>query len=40
MTIVGGVLRLSPPEEARGHRMPINLFYASLAKDLKEKAVG
>ena len=40
MTIEGGVLRLSPPEEARGHRMPINLFYSSLAKDLKEKAVG
>ena len=40
MTISGGVLMLTPPGEARGHRMPIDLFFSSLAKDLKEKAVG
>ena len=40
MTIYGGVLHLAPPGMARGHRMPIDLFFSSLANDLKEKAVG
>jgi len=40
MTIVGGVLRLSIPDQPRGQRMPIDGFFRSLAKDQAERAIG
>ena len=40
LTIVQGVLRLAPPSEAHGHRMPIDHFFQSLAIDQGQRAVG
>lgn len=40
MVIIGGVLNLLEPAEARGHRMPIDYFFRSLASDRKEWAIG
>ena len=40
MTIRNGVLQLSVPEQARGHRMPIDAFLRSLADDRGERAIG
>src|SRR5205823_8791363 len=34
------VLHLSEPAERRGMRMPIDHFFRSLAKDLRERAIG
>ena len=39
LTVEAGVLKLSPPAQARGHRAPINAFFRSLAGDQKENAV-
>ena len=40
MVIDHGALRLSPPAEPRGQRMPIDAFLRSLADDAGEDAVG
>ena len=40
MVIFHGVLQLSEPTEARGHRLPIDAFLRSLAEDQAEHAVG
>ena len=39
LTINKGVLHLSEPFQARGHRVPINVFFQSLAEDQGENAV-
>lgn len=39
LSIKNGVLHLSNPEEPRGHRAPIDLFFRSLAEDQKDNAV-
>lgn len=39
LQISDGVLHLSKPEVARGARMPIDLFFRSLAEDLEQQAV-
>ncbi|MGI8934486.1 MAG: CheR family methyltransferase, partial [Phormidesmis sp.] len=39
LTVDDGILRLSPPVQARGHRAPINIFFRSLAEDQGENAV-
>lgn len=39
LAIRDGILRLSPPTERRGMRMPIDYFLRSLAKALREKAI-
>ena len=40
MAILGGVLQLSVPEQARGQRMPVDGFLRSLADDQREHAIG
>ncbi|HIH94822.1 TPA: PAS domain S-box protein [Methanosarcina acetivorans] len=35
-----GALNLLEPAEPRGHRMPIDLFFRSLAEEKKERAIG
>ncbi len=40
MIIVDGILHLIEPAQARGHRMPIDSFFHSLASDQKELAIG
>ncbi|MHB1926924.1 MAG: chemotaxis protein CheB [Leptospirillum sp.] len=40
MTVVRNTLKLSLPTVSRGQRMPIDLFFRSLAKDQGEKAIG
>jgi two-component system CheB/CheR fusion protein len=40
LTIFHGALQLTSPEQPRGQRMPIDLFFRSLAEDLGERAVG
>ena len=40
MTISDGVLGLKPRTEVRGHHMPIDHFFHSLAEDQKENAIG
>ena len=40
LSIEGGALRLTTPSEPRGTRMPIDLFFRSLAADRHERAVG
>ncbi|GAA3930366.1 chemotaxis protein CheB [Hymenobacter algoricola] len=39
MSILHGTLLLFAPTQARGHRMPIDFFFQSLAKDVRERAV-
>ena len=39
LTIKEGVLHLSKPFQTRGHRVPINVFFQSLAEDQRENAV-
>lgn len=39
LTVEDGILRLSTPVQARGHRAPINIFFRSLAEDQGENAV-
>ena len=39
LTVNGGMLQLSSPTQARGHRAPINTFFSSLAEDQKDNAV-
>ena len=40
LTIAGGVLRVATPAPARENRHPINSFFASLAEDQGERAIG
>ncbi|TVQ08547.1 MAG: PAS domain S-box protein [Bacteroidetes bacterium] len=40
MSILHGKLRLVPPVETRGLRLPVDFFLRSLAEDLKEMSVG
>src|SRR5439155_1286583 len=40
MTIVAGVLNLTPRSDDRGPHMPIDHFLRSLADDLKSRAIG
>jgi two-component system, chemotaxis family, CheB/CheR fusion protein len=40
MSISNGVLRLFPPKELRGLRLPIDCFFLSLAEDQGEHGVG
>jgi len=40
MEVVGGVLYLEVPAEARGHRLPVDTFFRSLAHDQRERAIG
>ncbi|MBE9063714.1 chemotaxis protein CheB [cf. Phormidesmis sp. LEGE 11477] len=39
LTVDDGILRLSTPIQARGHRAPIDIFFRSLAEDQGENAV-
>jgi two-component system CheB/CheR fusion protein len=40
MSILKGVLHLFDPVEIRGLRLPVDLFFRSLANDLQEKSIG
>ncbi len=40
LTLAGGILHLEPPAEPRGHRLPIDRLFSSLARELGERAVG
>jgi len=40
MAIRHGVLELSPRNEGRGPKLPIDYFFSSLAQDLRSRAVG
>ncbi|HET9409879.1 MAG TPA: chemotaxis protein CheB [Candidatus Sulfotelmatobacter sp.] len=40
MTISGGILHLVPREAGRGHHMPIDTFFRSLADDQGSNAIG
>ncbi|MBF0461349.1 MAG: PAS domain-containing protein [Magnetococcales bacterium] len=40
MILVHGRLQLSTPEGPRGHRLPIDHFFCSLAADREERAIG
>ncbi len=40
MSLLHGVLHLMEPRAPRGLRLPIDLFFSSLAHDLKEKSIG
>ncbi len=40
MVLEDGILHLQKPAEAHGFRLPIDLFFRSLAQDQKDKAIG
>ena len=40
MAFLNGVLQLLEPAAARGHRLPIDVFFRSLAQDQHERAIG
>lgn len=40
MSILNGVLHLFPPTESRGLRLPIDIFFRSLAEDQEENSIG
>ena len=40
LRLVRGVLRLSPRTETRGQHLPIDFFFASLAREKKNLAIG
>ena len=40
MTVLAGALRLAKPAEKRGQRLPINVLFGSLARELGDRAVG
>jgi two-component system CheB/CheR fusion protein len=40
MGLVNGALQLLEPSEPRGHRLPIDFFFRSLAQDQREQAIG
>ena len=40
MVLRNGVLQLTEPSQPHGHRLPIDIFFSSLAQDKQEKAIG
>lgn len=40
MALLNGALQLMEPSAARGHRLPIDFFFNSLAQDQQEHAIG
>ncbi len=40
MAFLNGALQLLEPAEPRGHRLPIDFFFRSLAQDQRERAIG
>jgi two-component system CheB/CheR fusion protein len=40
MAFLNGALHLLEPTVSRGHRLPIDFFFRSLAQDLRERAIG
>jgi two-component system, chemotaxis family, CheB/CheR fusion protein len=40
MELLNGALRLQEPSEPRGHRLPIDFLFRSLAQDQRERAIG
>ena len=40
MALLNGRLQLLKPSAARGHRLPIDFFFSSLAQDQHERAIG
>lgn len=40
MALLNGRLQLLTPSAARGHRLPIDFFFSSLAQDQHERAIG
>ena len=40
LTVVGGALHLTKPAEPRGQRLPIDVLFGSLARELGERAIG
>ncbi|MBM9518457.1 PAS domain-containing protein [Desulforhopalus vacuolatus] len=40
MAFLNGTLQLLEPSAPRGHRLPIDFFFRSLARDQKERAIG
>jgi two-component system, chemotaxis family, CheB/CheR fusion protein len=40
MAFLNGTLHLMEPAEPRGHRLPIDIFFRSLAQDQHERAIG
>jgi two-component system CheB/CheR fusion protein len=40
LTVAAGVLHLAPPSQRRGMRLPIDVLFASLARDQGERAIG
>lgn len=40
MSILNGTLHLSEPVESRGLRLPVDIFFRSLADDRKDKSIG
>jgi len=40
MALINGVLQLFKPSATRGHRLPIDFFFNSLAQDQHERAIG
>lgn len=40
LTVRGGALHLAEPAEPRGQRLPIDVLFSSLARELGEKAIG
>lgn len=40
LTVLGGALHLAKPVEPRGQRLPIDVLFCSLARELGERAIG
>jgi len=40
LTLQRGLLHLAPPSHPRGHRLPIDLLFSSLARELGHRAIG
>ena len=40
LRVVAGTLRLAQPSEPRGQRLPIDVLFSSLARELGERAIG
>jgi two-component system, chemotaxis family, CheB/CheR fusion protein len=40
LTILGGALHLAKPSEPRGQRLPIDVLFSSLARELGGRAIG
>lgn len=40
LTVAGGLLHLAEPVQPRGMRLPIDLFFSSLARDQGEQSIG